>query len=64
MNYQIRRAIEHYIRTNGSQYTRDMIAMFAKRFKTSKKRISGNISCMKCREHCVNITTNQPSIMY
>ncbi|MBO5303643.1 MAG: hypothetical protein J6A92_06290 [Lachnospiraceae bacterium] len=65
MNYQIRRAIENYINVNGHQYTRDVIAIFAKRFNTTKQRISGNISCMKCCEHSINIIPNKPhSIMY
>ena len=36
MNYQIRRAIERYIEANGQQYTCDVIALFAKRFNTTK----------------------------
>lgn len=65
MNYQIRRAIENYLQVNGRQYTRDVIALFAKHFNTTKQRISGNISCMKCREKSINIIPNKPhSIMY
>lgn len=65
MNYQIRRAIENYINVNGRQDTRDVIDIFAKRFNTTKQRISGNISCMKCREQSINIIPNKPhSIMY
>lgn len=65
MNYRIRRAIESYIQANGQQDTRDVIALFAKRFNTTKQRISGNISCMKCREQSINIIPNKPhSIMY
>lgn len=65
MNYRIRRAIEGYIQANGQQDTRDVIALFAKRFNTTKQRISGNISCMKCREQSINIIPNKPhSIMY
>lgn len=65
MNYQIRRAIENYINAHGHQDTRDVIAIFAKRFNTTKQRISGNISCMKCREQCINIIPNKPhSIIY
>ena len=60
-----RRAIEGYIQANGQQDTRDVIALFAKRFNTTKQRISGNISCMKCREQSINIISNKPhSIMY
>ncbi|MPN46314.1 hypothetical protein SDC9_193900 [bioreactor metagenome] len=65
MNYQIRRAIENYIQSNGKQNTRDVIALFAKRFNTTKQRISGNISCMKCHEQSIDIIPNKPhSIMY
>ena len=39
MNYRIRRAIEGYIQANGQQDTRDVIALFAKRFNTTKQRI-------------------------
>lgn len=65
MNYQIRRAIESYIQANKQQDTRYVIALFARRFNTTKQRISGNISCMKCREQIINIIPNKPhSIMY
>ena len=65
MNYQIRRAIENYIKVNGRQDTRDIIALFAKRFNKTKQCISGNISCMKCCEQSINIIPNKPhSIMY
>lgn len=65
MNYQIRRAIERYVKSNGPQDTRYVIALFANRFRTPKQRISGNISCMKCREGCINIISNKPhSLMY
>lgn len=65
MNYRIRRAIESYIQANGQQDTRDVIDLFAKRFNTTKQRISGNISCMKCREQSIDIIPNKPhSIMY
>lgn len=65
MNYQIRRAIESYIQANGKQDTCDVIGLFAKRFNTTKQRISGNISCMKCREQSIDIIPNKPhSIIY
>ncbi len=65
MNYQIRQAIERYIHANGRQETREIITLFAKRFNTTKQRISGNISCMKCCEQSINIIPNKPhSIMY
>lgn len=64
MNYQIRRAIERYLQNNGPQKTRDVIDLFSKRFNTTKQCISGNISAMKCHEHCINITSTTPSIIY
>ena len=65
MNYVIRRDIEDYLKLNSSQNTRNIIAIFAKKFKTTKQRISGNISYMKCYEHSINIISNKPnSIMY
>ncbi len=65
MNYQIRRAIENYIKMYGKQDTRIIISIFAKRFNTTKQRISGNISCMKRLEQSINIIPNKPhSIMY
>jgi len=65
MNYQIRRAIENYVKMNGRQDTRDVITIFAERFHTTKQRISGNISYMKCHEQSINIIPNKPhSIMY
>lgn len=65
MNYQIRREIENYIQKNGRQDTRVVIGIFAKKFNTTKQRISGNISCMKCFERCIKIIPNKPhSIMY
>lgn len=39
MNYQIRRAIERYVKSNGPQDTRYVIALFANRFRTPKQRI-------------------------
>lgn len=65
MNNQIRRAIEHYVKTNGRQDTRVVIALFAKQFNTTKQRISGNISYMKCHEHSIHLISNRPhSIIY
>lgn len=65
MNKRIRIAIENYLRKNGGQNTRDVIFIFAKRFNTTKQRISGNISCMKCIEGTITIIPNKPnSIMY
>lgn len=61
MNYIIRRTIENYLKLNGSQNTRIMIDIFAKQFNTTKQRISGNISYMKCYEHSINILSNKPN---
>lgn len=65
MNYNIRRTIKKYLQMNGPQRSRDVIALFAKRFHTSRQRISGNLSAMKCYEHSIHIIPNKPnSIMY
>ena len=65
MNYQIIRTIRRYLKANGRQDTRKVIALFATCFHTTKQRISGNISCMKCYEKRIDIISNKPhSIMY
>ena len=65
MNYHIRRTIENYVKTNGPQNTRHVIALFANQFGKSKQCISGNLRCMKCIEQSINIISNKPhSIIY
>ena len=44
MNRRIRIAILAYIASNGATDTRKVISIMAKRFNTTKQRISGNIS--------------------
>ncbi len=61
MNYNIRRTIEDYLKLNGSQNTRIVIGIFAQKFNTTKQRISGNISYMKCHEHSIYILSNKPN---
>lgn len=64
-NILIRRSIRKYIKRYGKQDTRSVITTFATAFQTTKQRISGNISCMKCIDGTINITPNKPhSIMY
>lgn len=64
-NKQIRRVIKNYIRRYGMQDTRVVIEKFSKLFQTSKQRISGNLSYMKCVDGTINIITNRPhSKMY
>jgi hypothetical protein len=64
-NKQIRRAIKTYIKHYGMQDTRIIIDKFSKTFNTTKQRISGNISCMKCIDRSINIIKNKPhSKMY
>ncbi|WP_346920769.1 hypothetical protein [Clostridium sp. UBA7339] len=64
-NKMIRRIIRKYIKRFGKQDTRFIIATFANAFSTTKQRISGNISCMKCIDGTINILPNKPhSIMY
>ena len=65
LNKIIRRTIRRYIKIYGKQDTRVVIAKFATAFNTTKQRISGNISCMKCLEGTIDIIPNKPhSIMY
>lgn len=64
-NKIIRRTIRKYIKRYGRQDTRTVIAKFATAFHTTKQRISGNISCMKCIDGTIDIIPNKPhSIMY
>jgi hypothetical protein len=64
-NKLIRRSIRKYIKRYGKQDTRSVITRFATAFQTTKQRISGNISCMKCIDGTINIVPNKPhSIMY
>lgn len=64
-NKLIRHTIKRYIKHYGKQDTRKVIAMFAAAFHTTKQRISGNISCMKCIDGIIDIIPNRPhSIMY
>ena len=44
MNVTIRTAIQNYISVNGPTESRLIIDIMAKRFTTTKQRISGNIS--------------------
>lgn len=62
---QIRRAIRKYVEKFGPQDSRELIDKFSRRIKTSKQRISGNISCLVCIDGTVSIERNRPhSIMY
>lgn len=65
MNRMIRNAIQQYIVTNGPTDSRVIIAIMAKRFGTTKQRISGNISFMVCKAGTLSIVRNRPnSILY
>ena len=64
-NKLIRRSIRKYIKRYGKQDTRFVITTFAAAFQTTKQRISGNISCMKCIDGTIGIISNKPhSIIY
>lgn len=64
-NKMIRRIIRNYIKRVGKKDTRFVIDTFANALGTSKQRISGNISCMKCIDGTINILPNRPhSTMY
>lgn len=62
MNNRIRIEILTYIKTNGRQDTRTIISVFAKRFHTSKQRISGNLRAMKYNFKTINIVTYTPGV--
>lgn len=59
-NKLIRRTMRRYIKHYGKQDTREVIAKFAVAFHTTKQRISGNISCMKCIDGTIDIIPNRP----
>lgn len=64
-NVQIRRIIRNYVKRYGMKDTRVVIQKFATAFNTTKQRISGNISCMKCIDGSIDIIPNKPhSMMY
>ena len=63
-NIVIRRAIRKYKKHYGMQDTRKVITLFSNAYKTSRQRISGNLSYMACVEHSIQIISNRPhSIM-
>ncbi len=65
MNIIIRTAIQQFIATNGPTDSRVVISRFANQFKTTKQRISGNISYMICKAGTISIIRNKPcSILY
>lgn len=65
MNVTIRTAIQNYISVNGPIESRLIIDIMAKRFTTTKQRISGNISYMVCKAGTLSIIRNRPhSIVY
>lgn len=65
MNRTIRNAIQQYIVMNGPTDSRALIAIMARRFRTTKQRISGNISFMVCKAGTLSIIRNRPnSILY
>lgn len=64
-NIMIRRTIRKYVKKFGPQDTRIVIDRFSKGLKTTKQRISGNLSCMACIDGTITIIKNRPhSIMY
>ena len=65
MNHQIRQAISQYISLHGATESRALIRLFAQQFRTSKQRISGNLSYMICKAGTLSIIRNRPhSIVY
>ncbi len=65
MNTIIRSAMQQHIAINGPTDSRVLISIMARRFKTTKQRISGNISYMVCKAGTLSIIRNKPhSILY
>lgn len=65
LNSSIRNAIQNYITVNGPIDSRVLIDLLANQFKTTKQRISGNISFMVCKVGTISIIRNKPhSILY
>ena len=61
----IRSAMQQHIAMNGPTDSRVLISIMARRFKTTKQRISGNISYMVCKAGTLSIIRNKPhSILY
>lgn len=64
-NIMIRRTIRKYVKKFGPQDTRTVIDYFSKGLRTTKQRISGNLSCMACIDGTITIINNRPhSIKY
>lgn len=56
LNSNIRADISLYIQHNNRSYnTRDLISILATKYKTTKQRVSGNISFIvtKLQQHCI-----------
>lgn len=65
MNMRIRNAIYRYLEANVPTDSRFIITMFATLFKTTKQRISGNISFMVCKAKTISIIRSKPhSVLY
>jgi hypothetical protein len=64
-NKQIRRAMRKFTEHYGKRDTRKVIATFATAYKTTKQRISGNLSSLVGNDKTVKIIANRPnSIMF
>lgn len=67
INIYIRMAIARYLSRHGTpQDTREIIATFAKRYATTKQRVSGNLAAMK-KAGSIRIDTvveGKKSLMY
>lgn len=65
MNTLIRNDIQDYIAVNGPTDSRFVISTFATKYRTTKQRISGNISALVCKQGTLSIHRNRPhSILY
>ncbi len=64
-NKFMRRIMRRYLKKFGPQDSREFIALFAHAFKTTKQRISGNLSCLVCIDKTVSIQRDRPhSVIY
>lgn len=60
LNRNIRFGIVHHLRMYGTCDSREVIALFARRFNTSKQRVSGIISAMNRYFHSLGIVVHKP----
>ena len=60
INKAIRSDIKDYLAKRGPIDSRVMIGMMAKKYRTTRQRVCGDISFMVCREGSIFITGSKP----